>query len=472
MSRTTGPAILALWLLATSQPIAASSLSPEEFADGFTVTGEGSGGLWQVELPEAVYDSVVRSDLGDLRVFDAGGRLVPHALLPPEPVAQEAPAPVELSFFPLRGGAERPAERRLVIDRDAEGRVAAVRAESGATGERRVTAWLVVAAALRRPADRLVLEWRGAPGGDPRGTGGFAVTVDVEAGDDLARWRRVVDGAGLADLEAGGARLKQQAIELPPLQAPYLLVEWPEELDDVTVTAVRAEFDPDHSAPAPLWLRLSGEPDAAEPPGILYRARGLRPFDRARLDLSGGSEVEGSGDGPGNGVLRGVLLSRPNPEAEWRRRHAGLFYSLERGGTRLRSSAARFPETADPEWRLVAEEPGRAEALAPVLELGWRPHRLAFVAEGEPPYTVAFGSGAVEPAARPVEELVGALDDEDRRRVAVDARAAEVRTLGGEERLEPPPTPLPWRTILLWAILLAGVALLIFMVRALFRQMS
>lgn len=455
-------AVLAGLTLVAASPGAAEPPAPDSFAAGFTVTAEGEGGLWEVELPEAVYETAVRGDLGDLRVFDAAGRPVDHVLEPPRAETGVAPEPLALAFFPLLSTGGREPGRRLVIERDADGRATGVRSEAVAgSGDRRVVAWLVDAGVLGEPGSpgppaRLALSWRLA-----EGEGGFATTVDVEASDDLAHWRRLVARAALADLAADGAHLVQDEIALPPERPAYLLVDWPAELAAVTVTGVRALFDPPATAAPSRWLRLAGALDHEQPPGILYTARGVRPVDRARLDL-----------GPSGGIVEGTLSSRPDGDAPWTRRCRGLFYSLERGGSRLASPPSRFRVTRDALWRLVPEEAERLAAPLPALELGWRPHRLTFVAQGPSPYTVAFGSGSVESGGRPLSGLLAGLEEDRRRELTVEAAASEVFPLGGVDRLLPPREPFPWRTALLWAILVTGVGLLAWMVRGLLRQVG
>jgi hypothetical protein len=51
------------------------------------------------------------------------------------------------------------------------------------------------------------------------------------------------------------------------------------------------------------------------------------------------------------------------------------------------------------------------------------------------------------------------------------AALGKVQTLGGSERLKPPRAPLPLRRLGLWAVLLAGVALLAWLSWRLIRQL-
>ena len=69
-------------------------------------------------------------------------------------------------------------------------------------------------------------------------------------------------------------------------------------------------------------------------------------------------------------------------------------------------------------------------------------------------------------------DLLRALEARERHDVVVQAQASPVFTLGGDARLAPPPRPFPWLQAALWAVLLAGVLLLAWMVRGLLRQLK
>ena len=176
---------------------------------------------------------------------------------------------------------------------------------------------------------------------------------------------------------------------------------------------------------------------------------------------------------PSNVVLNAILMSRSGQEASWNSRYSGIFYTLNHKGTMLESESAGFGPTSDRNWRFrLADKERQLAGTPPTLVLSWVPHVLTFVAQGAPPYTVAFGSATMAPAARPVDELLRSIDEEQEKGLIVTAKASSVFTLGGEAKLEPPATPFPWKMFMLWSVLLAGVAMLAWMVRNLFYKMN
>jgi len=87
------PLIAALLLV----PALAGAEQPRDFAYGIPLRTSGQDALQQLEVPRAVYEGVVRADLGDLRVFNAAGEVVPHAFRPRITTTKEKLQPVAVT---------------------------------------------------------------------------------------------------------------------------------------------------------------------------------------------------------------------------------------------------------------------------------------------------------------------------------------------------------------------------------------
>ena len=119
---------------------------------------------------------------------------------------------------------------------------------------------------------------------------------------------------------------------------------------------------------------------------------------------------------------------------------AALAIPLAGAGLPLRGNPARL--------RIVVQG-----APAP-LRVGWLPHELVFMAQGDGPFTLAAGNPEVSPGP----DLLAPM-------LAAGQAAAPMgrpvlggwRSLGGEDRLRPAPS---FTKIVLWAVLGLGVALL------------
>ena len=183
-------------------------------------------------MPPAVYRSAVRTDLGDLRVFNASDEPVPHAV---EHAAVEAGAvrSVALPFFVL-SDTTRAADPALTVRRDAAGTVVELTPRTGRTDRPR-TAYLLDTRPTDRPIRRLTFYWADD-------AASFVTTVQIGAGSDLARWTPLVRDGALADLRQGDQRLIRRTITLDASTvAPFLRVTWPEDETLPPLTRVEAE---------------------------------------------------------------------------------------------------------------------------------------------------------------------------------------------------------------------------------------
>ena len=138
----------------------------------------------------------------------------------------------------------------------------------------------------------------------------------------------------------------------------------------------------------------------------------------------------------------------------------------------LISPAISFDTTSDRYWRL--KEIGGENVLdqrIPALELGWLPHVLTFVAQGQAPYLIAYGNASIEPQQQMIDPQLLSVDEGEPQLLIKTANVTPRFSLGGDGRLVPPAAPYPWRKVVLWLVLLAGTALLAWMIWQLTREM-
>jgi hypothetical protein len=111
----------------------------------------------------------------------------------------------------------------------------------------------------------------------------------------------------------------------------------------------------------------------------------------------------------------------------------------------------------------------------PVLHAGWLPHRLLFVARGEPPFKLAFGNAKANPAAMPTQSLLpGAAANKP-----IEALAAKLGEVATQEL--PAETPvgnargyfeqMDQKKLWLWGSMLVAVLVIVGMAWRLTREM-
>src|SRR6202020_2324004 len=99
-----------LALLTYSSLVQAQALFPKDFAYGQLAIPDRDAAAYRFSLPLAVYQNTFRDDLGDLRVFNAEGMVVPFSLSRPAAQSSIHETPIALPMFPLHEGA------RILID--------------------------------------------------------------------------------------------------------------------------------------------------------------------------------------------------------------------------------------------------------------------------------------------------------------------------------------------------------------------
>lgn len=451
------PALLALGLAAMPSAGDDVPLRPSDFAYGARIEPAGDGPLYEVTLPRAVYESVTRADLGDLRVFNARGEVVPHALRRRE--AREAPGEwLRLPLFPVRSADKRkPDELSLRIEKGAGGSIVNVLSGPAAGRGAPVVMYIADASAAAGPLRALEVNWKDGP------AGGFAGSLRVDASDDLRQWRNVASDAPVVRLRHDGRLLERRRVELAPVRAKYLRLLWTGTERAAALTEIKAERAADAPLPACEWLTLA--PAEAKPGEYRFGLDGHMPVDRARVRLP-----------QANTVAHVELASRAGPTDSWRLRASGLAYRLRKNGGELTGEDLTLSpgNTGDREWRLrVSQHEGGLGSGQPALELGWVPQAVVFVARGEGPFTLAYGSAGLLPGDYSLERLLRDFASRDKQELAPqEARPGGTVTLGGAERLRVPFTARPWRKWLLWGALGLGVFFLGWMAARLLRQLQ
>jgi len=438
--------------------------SPSGFAYGIAIRADGGEALYRLELPRAVYRGALRPDLGDLRVFNGAGEVVPHAFRPRVAVEVQKRSPVVLPFFPLYGEDPKQLDGlSLRVERSASGTIIQLDERSRVPASKKLLAYLVDATALKDPVRALELDVRG---GAP-----YVASVDVEASDDLSAWRTVAARAPLLSLQHDGARLEQRRIEFGSRRPKYFRIAWSGLPPGAVLGALRAEPGDERIVEVTRqWETVPGRAVPDKVGDYAFDTQGVFPADRVRFDLP-----------QANTVAQVQVFSRARSEAPWRSVTRGIAYRLRRDGTEISSPEVAISDDSDRYWLLrVDQKGGGLGAGEPKLLLGWVSNEIVWVARGNPPFTLAYGSRDAKPSAYAIEALVpGYRRDADLnakvastedKAVPVSAAEADApAVLGGQRALEERIDLKRWT---LWASLVAGVAFLAWMAWRLLKQMD
>jgi hypothetical protein len=419
----------------------------------------------EVALPPSTYAHSEGRVLSDLRVVDAQGRRVPFALIPP--LAASAPRVEQRSdatLYPLPRPATS-APGALPVDATASyaspvelvvqpgtGSVTVRPVGGGPVVSATSPGWLFDLGAPREgPAPQhLELSWSGPTE--------FSIGYALATSDDLRQWRAAGSGQLLSVTSSTGT-LTQSRVELPPASARFVRLVWtglgarPVLTGAQAVATLASQAVPtDLTTLEPAAIAASAPAAvadaAARPSGLEVDLGGAMPVETVALRFRAGTHVAPTD-----------VYGRDAADGAWRLLVRGVFERVERGDGVATSTPLTVHDTV--RWLRFAPD-ARATALDPAsvgVVLQVRPAHVVFAMQGDAPFSLLVGSRNATAAALPVETLVPVWRDERQRlgRASVGAwgeDAAAARAAESSSR---------WarvRGVLLWSVLLVGVAML------------
>lgn len=436
-------------VLALACATVAHANAPSDYAYAFPIdttnaTGDANG-AWRFDLTPAAYGWVQDAALRDIEVFNAAGQPVPFARVADasETTPREHVATLPVLALPPSTSNAASNDLRLVIDRDADGRLRRIDAgEQATTAKAGTKEWLVDARGVVPSMDRLVLTWS-AP------SSGVVARFAIEASDDLQIWRHVGGGTVLA-LEQDGAHVERHDIALTGVRADYLRLRRLDDGAELDGFAAHAHSTERAAVtPASLWMPTGvGQRDTAAPAGTTarfdYTLPAALPVRAARIELAN------------DNALAPLTLSARDGDT-WRELARITAFRLRSGDETIRNADTEWPGASRlREFRIDSRVP---LAAPPQLSLDVRLDRFVFLAEGDGPYVLAVGSSRAHHADYPIDVALARL----RARLGKDwqppiAQLGPARESGGAVALQVPrvESPLPWRRWLLWGVLVAA----------------
>lgn len=417
------------WLLLGLAALGTAALAdPAEFVRGRVVQSDVGERVVRAVVPQDVYEWITRSDLGDVRVFNAAGIELPYRIRRPH--GQEEFSPwVELPVFALPPSTTDPGAGASVnIHLDEGGAVVAVdgaRLESSERG-----AYLVDASTHDVPFSQMRVAWRA-------GSEGFVGRFRLQSSSDLNTWHDRVESATLAELSGATGVVRVDTIELERARMRYLKLtqlegSTPLEVESVAVRGRTTRL------PARQWKTLVGE---RVDDGFEFATGGMFPLDRVAVAMA-----------QDNYLVQAKLSSRARPKDPWRSRGEHSFYATTVQGLTVTGNPVPS-QTDDQFWRV---ELASAD-VTPLLRVGWRPDELVFLNQGPAPVVFAYGRGGLAGKPWPMADLLAQINgDADFDQLPTVTLSAP-NTLGGPAMRQAERDPVDWRTVLLWSVLLLGV---------------
>jgi hypothetical protein len=273
-----------------------------------------------------------------------------------------------------------------------------------------------------------------------------------------------VPDATLLGLRYGVHALERRTIEMGGPRARYYRLTGAGGGEMPGLTAVGARLAVQDPEPLRRWDIMVSKQHPGQPEDYIIDLAGRYPVDRIRVRLP-----------QGNTLVKASFYSRDTDREPWKQAApAALVYRLTIRGQEVSGSDLVLEPTPQRYWLMRVEPSGGGLGKGiPVIEFGWVPARVQFVARGSGPFRLAYGSartkGCLQGSAELFRQFIDQRHERDPLAAAVTGPAM---ILGGETALRRPLTPTDTKSAILWGALVSGVLLLTWMAFRLYRHLK
>ncbi len=436
----------------------AEGVTSDAFAYRSRITLSGPGPFHQLTLPLAVYQGVQRHDLGDLRVFNGQGEVLPHALLRIEPAAVSQVKEVTVPVFPIVASKERGGEMAVEVRRNGDGTLVAIRPQQVSGKDATVVRGTILDASQLPKSSVHALRLEVGATVNP------FHSFTLETSDDLQQWRLLKDDAQLVRLQ------QKNSVEWEASTGKYLRILWtePEQAPQIVTATLRVAQT--SMKPTPLLWSDPIAPARAEKDTYEYVLPGRMPLEQVRIGLPQANTLAPLD------IQQYMEGSSRRRRASWQTFTHEVVFRLQTPQGEIRSPDIPLNLPALDRLRLAVD--GRSGGLGkdgtPTLQIGFVPHILVFLARGEGPFLLAWGGASIGNAALPAATLIPGYRDDNLsaspatlQPVSIKDTAQSAATDAGVAKGA---TTTPKGV--LWGVLIAGVLVLGGMAWMLVRQMK
>ena len=424
------------------------------YSSSIELIPEQKSAIYKLALPEDIYRTIIKKDLGDIRVFNQAHEPVPHIIRYSKNKSLIDSAPLKLPLFPIYTDDDSLNGNTLDITISSEDRVVSIQSEeSGSTlRQKAIKHYLIDTSHIDQIIDSLDFQIND-------NDLGYTKTVKLEYSHDLNNWETLVQQATLTELNYGSHVLKKTRINLPGKKFKYMRFSWVSDAENLSIESVKANFRNQYLSEKRYW-NVAKLINDSEQSIYEFDTGGVFNIEQINIEL------------PEDNTLIDVTIeSRADTDAEWRRQFNGLFYRLFIEDTELTGEPASVRPNKDRYWRIKLQSTDGIGQTPPILKFGWRANDLYFLARGQAPYILAYGNANVTDEDHSTSKLMNIVNQDTNGNMVGSVVLGKKVVLKGDSALKPH-MKLPWERILLWTVLLIGVAIIATMVIRLSKQMA
>lgn len=415
---------------------------------------------YELEIPTVVYESITRADLGDLRVLNGDGHVVPHGLRATAIQRNKKTEKNNVPFFPLyQQSGQTTTDLHLNIKRNTQGEVINIHSVlPKGTKDNRLSGYLLDLREWNKPISQIIINWKNPDNAS------FILKLRISKSNNLERWGFVARGKSLVNMSYQNHQLIENTLKVSTAKSNYLRLMFEDQKPGLEVESIQVVHTKSSYKKHQNWKAVSLTPtkvagEYAFKPGLISLAR--------QLDIKLPEN---------NTVVRAQVLSRTNNEEQWRYRGSTLLYRLSVNGTDIEKSKINISSNRDTQWLLRFDQQGGGiGAGLPQVKLSWYPHQLVFVARGQPPYRVVWGSRRVKPVNVNANQLLPNINNNnvtDENMISTALLLSDTKRAINKQALKPKEKEVDWQRWILWIVLVGAAVMLIWMATRLMKKMA
>lgn len=460
---------LALIVALVTLPKIILAISEHDFAYIAEIETHNSTPYYELEIPSAVYETVSRSDLGDLRILNGDGQVVPHGLRMMAMKKNTNTEMMNIPFFPLyqnqisQEAGKSITDLHLNIKRDSQGEVINIQSSLPKdTKSQQLSGYLLDLRQWKKPIDQLKITWKQTDGSS------FIRKLNISKSSNLERWRSIATGKTLVNLTYQNHQLTDNTISLSSSSSNYLRLIFSDQKPGLELDSIQVSHTKSYSQRQRNWQAVTlGKTENAGEYHFQHNIKSLARQLEIKLPEN-------------NTVVRVQVLSRSTKEQPWRYSGSTLLYRLSVNGTDIEKSKINITASRDNNWLLRFDQQGGGIGTGlPEVKLAWQPQQLVFIARGQAPYRMVWGSAKINPVVINANQLLPvttkSMADNNIGNASMLSQAEllsdTIRSIN-KKALEPKSKEINWRHWILWIALIAAALMLIWMAVGLMKKMS
>lgn len=420
-------------------------LQPKDFAYGITIQAGDGNSIQRIQLPLAVYEGLTHNDLGDMRIFNSSGEIINYQLKPTSMEQEERQ--YSLVYFPIYSDKPDGQSINLKFARADDGSILVKKSQMPAQNKQ-LTAFLIDTRFIKdKQLGGLTFLW-------VNDNKTWIYSLKVSASNDLQNWTTLPVSASVAQLNYEHNRIIQNTLTINRIPYNYLLVSADKPLDfqlqQLYATTVN------RSKPHEWYQvkKIVNNPKTSD-----YELQSPNGLPISALEISFGKQAY---------AAQVAIYSRAQSSEPWQYRTKANIYSLVMDKHPLINQQIHLLPTRDHYWLIKILNASSTDNRVPSVKLGWQPDELYFVADGNSPYTLAYGSR--NPAVNNSYQQADILSEINSLQNLSIAKLSKPFILGGDAALKKSGIEINYQVVILWTLLLLGVGIIAKMVFLLWHQ--